>query len=197
MITLVIFVIVSACKAITIGLVFGMNFKTWAPLWSGIVESSIWDEPDNVVKVFLTMLAIKDADHVVRKTAYQLGVLSRKTESEVLDALKILASPDTRRREKQPFDGRRIKAIEEGWLVLNGEKYREMVRMEMQRARNRRSQAAFRSRKPKVPKSQDKPASATYRSNESRYCEADENGDEAKADAIAAEVPFTNKSDGV
>jgi len=123
-----------------------MNFKTWAPLWSGIVDSSVWDEPDHVVKVFLTMLALKDADHVVRMTAYQIGRRSRKTEAEVLDALKVLSSPDSKRLEPQPFDGRRIEAVEEGWLVLNGAKYREMVSLEMRRAKNRRAQAKFREK---------------------------------------------------
>lgn len=120
--------------------------NTWSPLWSGIVESSIWDEPDYVIKVFLTMLAIKDSDHTVRKSAYQLGRLSRKTETEVLDALKILSSPDTKRVEKQEFGGRRIKLVEDGWLILNGDKYREMVSIEMRKARNRRAQEAFRKR---------------------------------------------------
>lgn len=121
--------------------------NTWAPLWNGIVDSSIWDEPDYVVKIFLTMMALKDADHVVRLTAYQIGKRARKSESEVLDALKILSSPDKRRMEKQEFDGRRIRAVEEGWLVLNGEKYRALVQLEMRRARNRRAQAAHRARK--------------------------------------------------
>jgi len=98
------------------------------------------------MKVFLTMLAVKDADHVVRKTAYQLAILSRKTEVEVLEALKVLSSPDTRRLERQAHEGRRIRAVEEGWLVLNGEKYRQAVSLEMKRARNRRAQAAWRER---------------------------------------------------
>ena len=121
-------------------------------MWSGIVDSSIWDEPDNVVKIFLTMLAIKDADHIVRKTAYQIARISRKSEVEVLEALKILCSPDTKRLEKQRFDGRRIQAVDEGWLVLNGEKYRAMVSLEMKRARNRRAQAAMREREANRPK---------------------------------------------
>lgn len=121
--------------------------NTWAPLWSGIVRSSIWHEPDYVLKVFLTMMALKDADHVVRLSAFQLADAAKKTEQEVLDALKVLCSPDTKRLEPQPHEGRRIKAVEEGWLVLNGEKYRAMVSLEMKRARNRKSQAAFRNRK--------------------------------------------------
>lgn len=92
------------------------------------------------------MLALKDSDHIVRLTAYQLSERAKKTELEVLEALKILSSPDTIRREKQDFDGRRIKAVEQGWLVLNGEKYRDMVQLEMKRAKNRRAQQAFRDR---------------------------------------------------
>lgn len=120
--------------------------NTWAPLWSGIVDSSIWSEPDYVCKIFLTMLALKDADHVVRLNAYQLASRSKKTEAEVLDALKILSSPDTRRIEKQPHDGRRIKMVEDGFLILNGEKYKSMVREEMKKARWRRAQAAYRAK---------------------------------------------------
>lgn len=124
--------------------------KTWAPLWSGIVDSSIWDEPDHVVKVFVTMLALKDADHVCRLSAYQIASRSKKSEMEVLDALKILSSPDSKRMEPQPFEGRRVQAVEDGWLILNGEKYREMVQVEMRRARMRRAQAAWRERQKKM-----------------------------------------------
>lgn len=121
--------------------------NTWAPLWSKIVYSSIWDEPDLVCKVFLTMMAVKDADHVVRFTPYELGKLARKDELEVLEALKVLSSPDTKRVEQQEYEGRRIKAVPGGWLVLNGEKYKRMMSEEMRKARNRRAQQAWRDRK--------------------------------------------------
>jgi hypothetical protein len=118
----------------------------WAPLWSGIVDSSIWDEDDQTVKVFLTMLALKDSDHVYRGDAYKLSRQSRKTEVEVLEALKVLASPDSRKISQQPFEGRRIRAVEDGWLILNGEKYKTLVRKEMQRMRNARAQANWRAK---------------------------------------------------
>jgi len=123
-----------------------MSYPNWAPLWSGIVDSSIWSEPDYVLKVFLTMLMLKDADDVVRGSAYQLAQRSKKSEIEVLDALKILSSPDTKRIEPQQFQGRRIEAVEEGWRILNAAKYRAMVKLEMKRAKNRRGQAAHRER---------------------------------------------------
>lgn len=127
------------------------EMRTWTPLWNSVVESSLWDEPDLVCKVYLTMLAIKDADHVVRMDAYGIARKARKTEEEVLEALKVLAGPDTKKITKQPFEGRRIKAVDGGWLILNGEKYRAMVQDEMRRARNRRAQANYRARKKGKP----------------------------------------------
>lgn len=117
-----------------------------------IVNSSLWHEPDYVVKVFITMMALKDSDHIVRLNAFQLADMAKKTEVEVLDALKVLSSPDTKRKEPQEFEGRRIKAVEEGWLILNGEKYRDMLSIEMTRARNRRSAEAFRQRQKDLKK---------------------------------------------
>lgn len=152
--------------------------NTWAPLWSFSPESSLWDEPDYVFKVFITMMAVKDADHVVRFTAYQLARKARKTEEEVMKALKVLSGPDRRRMEHQEFEGRRVQKVEEGWLILNGEKYRAMVSLEMRRARNRRGQAAHRER-------QKRQAAANDR--ERRYVKAAEAGDVERAETIAAE----------
>jgi hypothetical protein len=120
--------------------------NTYTPLFSFIVDSSIWAEDDATCKIFVTMLALKDADHIVRFSAFQIGRKANKTEQEVLDAFLVLASPDRKRVEPQEFDGRRIKKVPEGWLVLNGEKYKRMAIQEATKARNRRSQAAFRAR---------------------------------------------------
>ena len=120
---------------------------TWAPIWSGIVDSSLWEESGDVVKVFMTLLAVKDSDHVARLDAYRIAKKCVLDEIRVLEILKVLASPDKRRKSHQEFEGRRIRAVEDGWLVLNGQKYREMVSQEMKKARNRRSQEAFRKRK--------------------------------------------------
>lgn len=100
----------------------------WAPIFNKIVESSIWDEDDSVCKVFVTMLAIKDADHVVRKTLYQIARACRKTEAEVMRCLEVLSSPDRKRLEPQPHEGRRISKVEDGWLILNGQAYENLMR---------------------------------------------------------------------
>jgi hypothetical protein len=129
---------------------------TWAPIFSKIVESSIWDEEDYVVKIWITLLAKKDADHVVRASAYMIGRWARKTEKEVIAALKILSSPDKKRLEPQAHEGRRIKRTEDGtgWEVLNGQNYEDLMREVNRRVYKARKQREYReAKKPKGPQS--------------------------------------------
>lgn len=107
----------------------------YAPIFEEIVDSSIWCEPDLVVKVFLTMLAKKRRDGVVYGTAFNIAQWAKKTEAEVIEALKVLASPDKKRLEPQAFDGRRIEKVEGGWLMLNAEKYQRRM-MELNKRQN-------------------------------------------------------------
>lgn len=152
--------------------------NTWAPIWSGIVDSSLWEENGNVVKVFMTMLATKDSDHVCRLDAYRIHKKCYLPETEVLDILKILASPDKRRKSEQRFDGRRIKSVPDGWLILNGAKYRDMVQEEMRKARWRKAQAARRARL--------KTAKNFGTATEREFVKAEAAGDTARAEALAA-----------
>ena len=100
----------------------------YVPLFSKIVDSSLWSEPDFVVKIFITMLVKKDRDNVCRGSAYNIARWAHKTEEEVLKALEILANPDTKRLEPQLFDGRRIEKVWDGWLILNGEFYQQIMK---------------------------------------------------------------------
>lgn len=123
-----------------------ITMDTWSPIWSKIVDSSLWEEPDFVVKVFMTMLAKKDADFIVRGNAYEIARWARKTEAEALKALEVLSRPDKRRLEPQEHDGRRIEKVEEGWLILNGEKYREAIRKIKRKQQQADNQRAYRER---------------------------------------------------
>jgi hypothetical protein len=123
-----------------------VNLEGYAPFFSKIVLSSLWKEPDYVVKVFLTMLAIKDTNHLVKLSAYNISQLAHKTEKETLDALAILAAPDTRRIEPQPFDGRRIEKTPTGWLILNGKFYQDLMAEVNRRSYSRRWMANKRAK---------------------------------------------------
>jgi len=123
-------------------------------VFSKIVDSSIWAEPDYICKVFITMLALKDADQVVRHNAYAIGLKcwprDDKAEAKALDALKVLSSPDKKRIEPQPHEGRRIQKVVDGWLVLNGQVYEDMMRKINRRAYKTDKQSEYRANKFKL-----------------------------------------------
>jgi hypothetical protein len=119
--------------------------NTWAPLFSRIVDSSLWREEDWVIKIFITMIARKDADQVVRASAFMIGEWAKKPEAEVLKALKILSSPDKKRLEPQPFEGRRIEKRPDGWLILNGLLYEDLMRSINRKAYKARKQREYRA----------------------------------------------------
>ncbi len=136
-----------------------------------------------MVKVFMTIIATKNSSHICELDAYKMGKKCNfkmadgsVDEVKVLDILKVLAGPDKRRKLKQGFDGRRIKAVAGGWLVLNGEKYRQMVSDEMRKARLRRAQDTYRRKHGK----------SSPLAGEVAAIKAMENGKEEEADAIAA-----------
>ena len=123
---------------------------SWSPLSDGLVDSSIWEEPDHVFRVFIGMLSIKGPDHVVRMDSYKLHRRLHMDHALVLDALKVLSSPDSK-RVGQPHEGRRLAAVDGGWVFLNGEEYREKVSLIMKRARLARAQANYRAKKAGKP----------------------------------------------
>lgn len=107
-----------------------------------------------MVKIFITMLAKKDSDHIVRGTAYNIAQWAKKPKDEarVLQALKRLQEPDTKRLEPQPFEGRRIEKIEGiGYLVLNGQYYENLMRQANRRAYKAEKQREYRKKNKPLP----------------------------------------------
>ena len=90
---------------------------------SGIVDSSIWSEPNATRVVWITMLAKSDQNGYVACSYPGLLRASNVTKEEFEIAIEALESPDKYSRT-QDFEGRRIEKIEGGWLILNHEKYR-------------------------------------------------------------------------
>lgn len=95
-------------------------------LQSSILNSSIWDESDAVRVVWITMLAMSDSSGFVESSLPGLAHQSRKSKEATIAALGVLESPDA--ESKNPdYEGRRIKKVEGGWLVLNYALYREQA----------------------------------------------------------------------
>jgi hypothetical protein len=92
-------------------------------LFSSIITSTIWSEDDKTRLVWITMLATADQRGIVEGSVPGLAVISRVTTEDCRAALLKLASPDPDSRTKE-HEGRRIKDIDGGWMLLNYAKYR-------------------------------------------------------------------------
>jgi len=102
-----------------------MSAGNFTLLWAKILDSSIWMESKETRLVWITMLAMKDADGVVRAAPKALAHRARVTEAECASALKTLREPDPQ-SSTPAHDGRRIADLEGGggWQILNHELYR-------------------------------------------------------------------------
>lgn len=134
-----------------------IKYMHYAPIFEEIVDSSLWEEEDPIVKIFLTMLVKAKRGGMVYGSAFNISRWAKKTEAETISALKILEAPDTKRLEPQPFDGRRIQKVDGGWLILNAEKYQKKMAEQNRRMQNAVAQANWRANQKEPQPSQSEP----------------------------------------
>jgi hypothetical protein len=146
---------------------------SWSPLFSDIVCSSIWNEDDHTRLVWVTMLAIKGGNQVVRATIGGLAHQARVPVEGCRKAIEKLCSPDPDGLD-QPWEGRRIQPVEHGWLVLNGETYRnrrdgdDRKAYQAEWARNNRAKRKLETSTNKVDASTNKVNESTASTNGDR-----------------------------
>jgi hypothetical protein len=96
-------------------------------LFTKILDSSIWLAPDPQRIVWITLIAAMDRYGVAQfACAENLAARARVDINDTKVAILAFESPDPL-DPTQEFEGRRIERIPGGWLVLNAEKYRDMV----------------------------------------------------------------------
>ena len=88
-----------------------------------IVQSSIWNEPSDIRIVWITLLAIKDAEGYVRGDSQVISRMANVPIEEVELALEKFQKPDPNSHTPDN-DGRRIAPAPGGWVVLNHWLYR-------------------------------------------------------------------------
>lgn len=117
----------------------------WTPLWSSIVDSSVWCESKDVKILWITFLAKKDKNGFVAAAVPGMAKAAGLTLEECTTALRVLESPDVM-SSSQEYDGRRIRKVEHGWVILNHFVYRDLVSKARQRDYNRIKQKEYRDR---------------------------------------------------
>ncbi len=91
---------------------------------TGILDSSLWSEPAQTCKCWVTLLAMMDATGLVRSTAPGIAKRAHLTLKQTTAALETFESPDKHSRSLND-EGRRIKRVDGGYQVINSEKYRK------------------------------------------------------------------------
>jgi hypothetical protein len=96
----------------------------FALLWGKILDSSIWVKESKETRlVWVTMLAMKNADGVIQASVIGLADRAKVSPDECRMALKIFLSPDPDDTSKVE-DGRRIREVSGGWQIVNHDLYR-------------------------------------------------------------------------
>ena len=95
----------------------------WTKLEKTILQSSIWDEPNHVRIVWITLLALQDKDGYVGASVPGIAHEARVSVDEAKHAIETLEAPDPWSRDPDN-EGRRIEKVDRGWLILNSKKIR-------------------------------------------------------------------------
>lgn len=122
-----------------------LSMNSWTPLWSSIVDSSVWCESKDVKILWITFLAKKDRNGFVPASIPGMAKAAGLTIPECQKALHVLESPD-KLSSSQEHEGRRIRKVERGWIILNHFTYRELISKEARKDYNRLKQREYRER---------------------------------------------------
>lgn len=123
-------------------------------LFSDIIYSSVWQESNETRLVWITLLAMADRDGMVRAIPEAIAQAARVTQESCDNAILKFLAPDERSRS-QEFDGRRMKRVDGGFLLLNYMKYRRKLSADERREYKRIKQAEYRSAKRNGPGSRE------------------------------------------
>lgn len=135
-----------------------MSNSNWTPLWSDILRSSLWvvERPNlkEVKILWVTILALKDSDGIVRAAVPGLAKESGLTLEETLGALKVLEEPDPWSSCKKEGGRRLLRTGDSEWKVVSHDDQIARIAKMRKASRNRVYQMNFRNKK---AKSQEKP----------------------------------------
>lgn len=121
----------------------------FALLWGKILRSSIWVKESKETRlVWITLLAMKDAEGIIQASVVGLADAAKVSVPECKKALKIFLSPDPDDTSKVE-QGKRIREVPGGWQIVNHDLYRFST--EAKREFWRQQKAEQRKRKRRKP----------------------------------------------
>lgn len=125
----------------------GNRVNGYVKLFQSILGSSIWAGTDADLRVWIAMLVLKDRHHVVRLSLPGLANIARVSLQDCAAAIIKFQQPDKYSTSTE-FEGRKIQELGQGgWLVLNGQKYADMLSYDQRLEYQRVKQAEYRARR--------------------------------------------------
>lgn len=101
----------------------------YTKLSSGILSSSIWSEDDRTRIVWITLLAMADKHGEIMASIPGVARMAGVPIADAERAIQRFQQPDPYSRTSDK-EGRRLEAIDGGWVLVNHEKYRAMFSKE-------------------------------------------------------------------
>lgn len=137
---------------------------SWCPIFPQITDSSVWELPPHIFKSWINILTKKDHEtHVWRGNEYTLAREAKITLEQAREALKVLSEPDPASLSRD-HDGKRILSDDgEHWWAVNGEKYKDMIKREIELENARNRTAKWRANKKSEESASKGPAVQTAR----------------------------------
>ncbi len=117
--------------------------RGFTKLDSGIVDSTLWMKENDVLRVWIALLAKCDAYGLVRAAVPSMAHLCFTTIERFEQIIQELCAPDIHSRSHDN-EGRRLQVIEGGWCILNYVRYRDLMQRKAQSHAER--QSAYRQR---------------------------------------------------
>lgn len=137
---------VASCVTVTL--------MAYTKLFRSLVHSSIWQAPDHIRLVWVTLLALADRDSTAQCSVPGLAAAARVTREQADEALMVLSSADPDSTDPT-YDGRRIERTETGFRLLNHARYSRLMSEEDKREKAAERQKRWRDRNAKVSTRRD------------------------------------------
>lgn len=117
----------------------------YVKVFGSLIHSTLWQEEPPIKVVWVTMLALADAQGEVQASIPGLAKAAGVSILQCEEALAKFLSPDPYSRSKEA-EGRRIEVIDGGWELINYIKYRKLKSSEQELEGNAIRQARYRER---------------------------------------------------
>jgi hypothetical protein len=124
----------------------------YVKLFSKILDSSVWLEPDPVRIAWITILAAMNEDGFCQFASVKnLALRANIALDDAKTAVETFESPDPDSSDPE-HEGRRIERVPGGWMVLNSKKYRDLAKAEHLKEQTRARVRGFRAKKHSIIK---------------------------------------------